>query len=231
MRLCALTMLPPLFFKRSFDAADFTFEHFRQPAFALLPQTFLVHAIYIRLDGPSNVEVHCNDKRNQQQVSRGDITIAPYRLSVNGASVGTCEFLQLSLKPALIDRAAKELGLNTHVELASVLGVVDPLAEQTIYQLEEELAISQQLSNHITVLVDTVAQHLVRHYAKNKWNKNSFGGFPKYLLDRALEYITDHRDRTLSSQEIARAVGVEPDRFANAFRATTGQDIDQYLRK
>ena len=159
------------------------------------------------------------------------MAIAPYRLSVNGANVDACEFLQLSLNPALVERAAKELGLNSHVELASVLGVVDPIVEQTIYQLEEELAISHHANNHILVLVDTLAQHLVRHYAKNKWNRNSVGGFPKYLLDRTLEYINDNRDRSLSTPEIARAVGVETERFANAFKATTGLGIDQYIRK
>jgi len=51
------------------------------------------------------------------------------------------------------------------------------------------------------------------------------------LLDRILEYVENNRDRSLSPQEIAAAVGVEPGRFAQAFRAATGKSIQTYLNK
>jgi hypothetical protein len=35
-------MLPPIFSTSSYSAGDFTFERFRQPALALLPQAFLM---------------------------------------------------------------------------------------------------------------------------------------------------------------------------------------------
>jgi AraC-like DNA-binding protein len=71
----------------------------------------------------------------------------------------------------------------------------------------------------------------VRYYTEGTWTRNKIGGFPKYLLDRILEYVENNRDRSLSPQEIAAAVGVEPDRFAQAFRAATGKSIQTYLNK
>ena len=224
-------MLPPIFSTSSHPAGDFTFEHYRQPSFAVLPQAFLMCSISIKLDGPSNVEINCGEKLTRRQLSRGDVIIIPHRFSIEGAHVEACEFLQLCLNPFLVERSAKELGLGKHVELAPALGVVDPLAEQTIYQLEEELTSSPNRTDYVNVLVDTLAKHLVRYYTRGAWSRNKVGGFPKYLLDRILEYIESNRDRSLSSQEIAGAVGVETDRFVEAFKAATGKSIQTYLKK
>jgi AraC family transcriptional regulator len=224
-------MLPPIISTSSYTAGDFTFEHYRQPAFAVLPQGFLMCSILVKLDGPSNIEINCGEKLTRRQLSRGDVIIIPDRFSIEGAHVEACEFLQLCLNPSFVDRSTKELGLGDHVELAPVLGVVDPLAEQTIYQLEEELT-SRPLSNeYINALVDTLAKHLVKYYKEGTWTRNKVGGFPKYLLDRILEYIENNRHRSLTPQEIAGAVGIDPDRFAEAFRAATGKSIQTYLRK
>ena len=224
-------MLPPRFSTSSYQADGFTFEHHRQPAFAVLPQTFLMHSISVMLDGPSKVEINYGERLTRQRLTRGDVTIVPYRFSIEAAHVEACEFLQLWLKPSVIDRAAKELGFDRGVDLAPVFGVVDPLAEQTIYQLEEELTTDVRGSDYVNVLVDTLAKHLVRHYAEGAWTSNAVGGFPKYLLDRILQYIDDNRHRDPSPAEIASAVGVEPDRFSRAFKAATGKDIHHYLKK
>lgn len=224
-------MLPPLFSISSYPAGDFTFEHYRQPAFELLPQAFLMCSILIKLDGPSNVEINCGEKFTSRQLSRGDVIIIPDRFSIEGARVEACEFLQLCLNPSVFERSAKELGLGDHIELAPVLGVVDPLAEQTIYQLEEELTLRPVSNDYINVLVDTLAKHLVKYYTESTWTRNKVGGFPTYLLDRILEYIENNRHRSLTPQEIAGAVGVDPDRFAEAFRAATGESVQTYLNK
>ncbi|HXQ37485.1 MAG TPA: hypothetical protein VN843_25970 [Anaerolineales bacterium] len=116
-------MLPPIFSASSYPAGDFTFEHYRQPAFVLLPQAFLMCSILLKLDGPSNVEINCGEKLTRRQLSRGDVIIIPDRFSIEGAHVEACEFLQLCLNPSVIERSAKEFGLGDHVELAPVLGV------------------------------------------------------------------------------------------------------------
>jgi AraC family transcriptional regulator len=224
-------MLPPIFSARSSATADFIFQHHDQGTFTLLPQSSFLYAIYIKLDGPSNIEVRCGGRRTVRQLTSGDLAIAPYRLTIDGADIDACEFLQLSLKRSVIDRAARELGLGSHVELAPVLGVVDPLAEQTIYQLEEELTTEPDRSDVVNLLIDTLAKHLVRHYAEGIWARRNLGGFPTYVLDRVIEYIEHNRDRNPSSQEIARVLGVAEDRFERAFKETTGKSIHQYLKK
>ena len=222
-------MLPPIFSASSYPAGNFTFEHYRQPAFALLPQAFLMCSIIIKLDGPSIVEINCGEKLTRRQLSRGDVIIIPDRFSIEGAHVEACEFLQLSFNPSVVERSAKELGLGDHVELAPVLGVVDPLAEQTIYQLQEELTSAPVNNDYIKVLVDTLAKHFLRYYTESTWTRSKVGGFPEYLLDRILEYVENNR--SLSPQEIADAVGVDPGRFAEAFKAATGKSIQTYLKK
>jgi len=76
-----------------------------------------------------------------------------------------------------------------------------------------------------------LAKHLLNYYTESTWTRNRVGGFPEYLLDRILEYIENNRDRSLSPREIAGAVGVDTDRFAEAFIAVTGKTIQTYLNK
>src|SRR5712691_5228398 len=128
--------MPPMIGSRLLQrGVDFIFEHHRQSSVDVLPQGFLMHSISIQLDGPSKVEVWCGEKRTRVTLRRGDMTIAPYRFSLAGAHVEPCEFLQLHLSPSVIDRAAS--GVGRPLGIVPVLGAVDSLAEQTIYQLEE----------------------------------------------------------------------------------------------
>jgi hypothetical protein len=224
-------MLPPLFSAISYQADAFTFEHHRQPAFSILPQAFLVYSIAIKLDGPSQVEINCGEKLTRRTLTQGDVTIVPYRFSLEGAHVEACEFVEVCLQPSIVDRAAEELGLGDHIELVPVLGVVDPLVEETIYQLEEELTRGLHKSSYLNLLVNNLAKHLVRYYAAGTWTRNNVGGFPDYLLNGILAYIDNSRDLNLSPEEIAGVLGVEPDRFVQAFKSATGQSIHQYLRE
>ena len=208
---------------------DFIFEHHRQSSIAVLPQSFLMHSISIQLDGPSKVEVWCGEKRTRVTLRRGDMTIAPYRFSIDGAYVGPCEFLQLHLSSSVIESAVSEVGITPAI--VPVLGAVDSLAEQTIYQLEEELTSGSDNAEYVNVLIETLAAHLVKYYAKATCTTKEGGGFPKYLLETTLDYIKESLDRNLSTEEIARAVGIEPARLARAFRASTSKSTHRYVNE
>jgi len=214
---------------RLLQRGDFIFEHHRQSAIAVLPQSFLMHSISIQLDGPSKVEVWCGEKRTRVTLRRGDMTIAPYRFSIDGADVEPCEFLQLHLSPSVIDRAASEVGRASAI--VPVLGAVDSLAEQTIHQLEEELTSRRGAGKYVNLLIEALATHLVKYYAEETCTAKEAGGFPKYLLETTLDYINRGLDRNLSLEEIALAVGIEPARLARAFRASTGKSIHRYLNE
>jgi AraC-like DNA-binding protein len=214
---------------RLLQRVDFAFEHHRQSSIAVLPQSFLMHSISIQLEGPSTIEVWCGEKRTQVTLRRGDMTIAPYRFSIDRANVEPCEFLQLHLSPSVIDRAASEVGGPSAI--VPVLGAVDPLAEQTIYQLEEELTSGRGTEEYVSLLIETLATHLVKYYAEENSTAKEAGGFPKYLLETTLDYINQSLDRNISTEEIARAVGIEPARLARAFRVSTGKSIHRYLNE
>jgi AraC-like DNA-binding protein len=223
------SMMPRMKGNRLLPRVDFIFEHHRQSSIAVLPQSFLMHSISIQLDGPSKVEVWCGEKRTRVTLRRGDMTIAPYRFSIDGAYVEPCEFLQLHLSPSVIDRAASEVGRPPAI--VPVLGAVDSLAEQTIYQLEEELTSRRGTGEYVNLLIETLATHLVKYYAEETCTTKEVGGFPKYLLETTLDYINWNLDRNLSIEEITLAVGIEPARLARAFRASTGKSIHRYLNE
>jgi AraC-like DNA-binding protein len=188
-----------------------------------------MHSISIQLDGPSKVEVWSGGRSARVTLRRGDMTIAPYRYSIDGAYVEPCEFLQLHLSHSVIERAANEVGRPPAI--VPVLGAVDSLAEQTIYQLEEELTSRHGAREYVDLLIETLARHLVKYYAGETCTTKEVGGFPRYLLETTLDYINRSFDRNLSTVEIARAVGIEPARLARAFRASTGKSIHRYLNE
>jgi AraC family transcriptional regulator len=222
-------MMLPMIESRLLQGVDVIFEHHRQSSVAVLPQSHLMHSISIQLDGPSKVEVWCGEKRTRVTLRRGDMTIAPYRFSIDGAYVEPCEFLQLHLNPSVIDRAASEVGKTTAI--VPVLGAVDSLAEQAIYQLEEELTSRRGTGEYVNLLIETLATHLVKYYAEGTCTTKEVGGFPEYLLKTTLDYINQSFHRNLSTEEIARAVGIEPARLARAFRVSTGKSIHRYLNE
>src|SRR6266446_6881637 len=87
------SIMPPMITRRLLQPVDFIFEHHRQSSIAVSPQSLLMHSVSIQLDGPSKVEVSCGEKRTRVTLRRGDMTIAPYRFSIDGAYVEPCEFL------------------------------------------------------------------------------------------------------------------------------------------
>lgn len=223
------SIMPPMITSRLLQPVDFIFEHHRQSSMAVSPQSFLMHSISIQLGGPSKVEVSCGEKRTRVTLRRGDMTIAPYRFSIDRANVEPCEFLQLHLSPSVIDRAASEVGRPAAI--VPVLGAVDSLAEQTIYQLEEELTSRRGTGEYVNLLIETLATHLVKYYAEETCTAKEAGGFPKYLLETTFDYINQSLDRNISTEEIALAIGIEPARLARAFRASTGKSIHRYLNE
>ena len=219
----------PTITSRLLSGVDFIFEHHRQSSVALLPQSFLMYAISIQLEGLSKVEVWRGENRTRVILRRGDLTIVPYRFSIDGAYVEPCEFLLLHLSPSVIDRAADKV--ERPAAIAPVLGAVDSLAEQTIYQLEEELTSGHGTPEYVDLLIETLATHLVKYYAEETCTTREVGGFPKYLLETTLDYINQSHDGNLSIDEIALAIGIEPVRLARAFRVSTGKSIHRYLNE
>jgi len=220
-------MMLPMSKSRFYEGEGFIFEHQRQLTTDILPQSFLMYSISVKVDGPSEVEVSCGEIRSRLTLTLGDMTVAPYRFSIDGAYVEPCELLQLHLKPWVVDRAANELGKQ--VVIVPVLGAVDPLAEQTIYQLEEELTSGRGSHEYVSLLIETLATHLVKYYTETTWTAKTVGGLPRYLLERTRDYIDHIRDRDISIEEIASAVGVEPNRIVRAFKATTGKSLQSYV--
>lgn len=223
------SMLPPLFSSRADGWDDFILEHHRQPAFELPPQTFLMYSILVKLDGPSNIEVKLGGKTYRQSFARGDVCIAPYRFTIEGARAEACEFIQVHLRPSVLEQAATG-GHADRVEIVPCLGVVDPLAAQTIGSLLEELTSAARASRlYVDALIKALALHLIRYYSATARNgRGNVGGLPNYLLTRAQDYVNGSLDRRLSRDEVAQALGVDPLRLAHAFRATTGKGLRQY---
>jgi len=73
---------------RFYEGEGFIFEHQRQLAIDILPQSFLMYSISIKVDGPSEVEVSCGEKRSRLTLTRGDMTLTDVVPGAGTALVG-----------------------------------------------------------------------------------------------------------------------------------------------
>ena len=179
------------------------------------------------MDTSAEIEIKLGEYCAPVTLWRGDMIVAPYRFPIDGGTASRSEFLRVHLNPPLVERVAAELGSTA--QIAPVLGAVDPLAEQTVYQLDEAVVDPHVSREYLQLLIETLARHLVVNYSISAWPKGRVGGFPKYLLRRTLEYIDRTVDENPSTDEIARVVGIDADRFARGFRASTGKSLSEYV--
>jgi AraC family transcriptional regulator len=190
-----------------------------------------MYSISVALDGPSKMEVKLGGKTYRQSWTRGDVTIAPYRFTLEGAWAEPCEFIQVHLRPSFLERMARDAHTE-RVEIVPCLGVPDSLAAQTVNGMMEELTGGAGNLSYVDALVKALAVHLIRHYSIGAQNEGCrVGGLPNYLLMRAQDYINSSLDRRLSQADVAQALGIDPSRLAHAFRATTGKSMLQYLNE
>ena len=212
---------------RLLEHDEFSFERVQLSALSILPQCFLQHSISILVDASAEIEIKLGEYCTSVILWRGDMIIAPYRFSIDGGNASRSEFLRVDLNPRLVERIAAELGSNA--EIAPVLGAVDPLAEQTVYELDEAVVDTHISREYLQLLIETLARHLVVNYSISAWPKGRVGGFPKYLLRRTLEHIDRTVDENPSTDQIARVVGIDAQRFARGFRASTGKSFYEYV--
>ncbi len=109
----------------------------------------------------------------------------------------------------------------------------DPLVDQLAPVLVEALAtpeaeVNGLLNEHLLL---GLGAHFVRRYGGvTSGHRPARGGLAAWQERRALEMLDDASGRPASIREIAQALGLSPDHFTRAFRASTGQTPHGWLQ-
>jgi AraC family transcriptional regulator len=115
--------------------------------------------------------------------------------------------------------------------MAMHFGMRDPLIEQIAIALVNEVK-QGGLTNRLYAesLSLALAFHLVKNYsAFPSSTQVRSGRLSPRQLQRAIDYINEHIDQTISLADLANAVEVSSSHFARAFKQSTGTAPHKYL--
>ncbi|WP_163990967.1 AraC family transcriptional regulator [Pyxidicoccus caerfyrddinensis] len=160
--------------------------------------------------------------------TRGDIDIFPAGQSDVWEEETANTSLVVRLAPALLRRAAEDMGLNPdHAGLEPRHHFRDSRIEHIAWALE-----SEREEGHPGGLLYTeslglaLAFHLLGRYPAPLAGVRGLSG-PQ--LKRVTEYIEEHLDRNLSLARLAGITGVSESHFRALFKRSTGLPVHEYV--
>ncbi|MFN6964411.1 MAG: helix-turn-helix domain-containing protein [Pyrinomonadaceae bacterium] len=216
----------PYLFARRSSVRGLDVRHFRVRSGELVDQTRLTHEINVTIAGQVRAA-------RQTPASRapGAVCVVPAGERLHGWWRGELECLAISVDPALVTRAALEMGASPSFELRPVAQIKDPLLGPLgLAMLDAALAGGQTQKLYAEALANTLILHLLQNYGTaGRTVGRSGGGLTGYRLRRAMEYIDAHLDDDLTLADIAAAAGLSQFHFARAFRRSTGLTPQQYV--
>lgn len=194
------------------------------------------HVLSLQLSGTSSVErrLLCDGARAMRALAQpGSIHLTPAGCGTEWRGSGDAEILDLSLPRAFFSRVAREsFGHDSAgAKLTPRLSIRDRLIEQVGGHLLNELedpGPGGQL--YVESLANTLAVHLLRHYAFDvKVEANVGHALPARMLRRVVEYIDAHLDQRLTLEQMARQTGYSAFHFSRLFKQATRRSPHQYV--
>jgi AraC family transcriptional regulator len=151
--------------------------------------------------------------------TRGDVDILPAGMSDVWREEDPSEALVLHLSPALLYRAANDMGLEG-AGLEHRFQLKDPQIEHIAWALDAE----RRAGNpggllYAESLGMALAVHLLKHY-RARANPQ---------LARVTAYIEAHLDEELSIARLAAVAGISASHLKTLFRRSTGLPIHRYI--
>jgi AraC family transcriptional regulator len=221
---------PPLFSSQELRWEGICVQYHRQPAWETPHVCGLHHSIVVHSE-PIQTERLIDNRRQHEQISKGDIVIIPAGTQSQQSWNKEVDFSLLLLEPAHIAQIAHESIDVERFEILPHFATPDPLIYQICLALSSEIA-SGGLCSHLYVdsLVTTLFVRLLRQYsAREQFIREYTDGLSKRKLQQVSEYIDDHLEKNLSLKELAAVVNMSSHYFTSLFKQSTGLSAYQYV--
>lgn len=172
----------------------------------------------------------------QSEVRVGDFflttTAQPYEMRWQTTGGDSFEVMHLYLAPALIDHAARDLGLqqNGAVNLRDVSGGRDDWVRTLLEQLRTELTGNRTPSQLLVHnLAQALAIHLVRSYRAPLPAGRRSNALQAYKLRRVIDLMNQHLAQDFSLAKLAQAAQLSEYHFSRLFKRATGLSPSHYF--
>ncbi|MDJ0588420.1 MAG: AraC family transcriptional regulator [Pleurocapsa sp. MO_226.B13] len=206
--------------------------YYRIPPHSISEKISKQHLILIHPQLPLkiNVEQKFGKRWEKNHIQDGDIIIIPANTPHQASWDREHSYIRLSLEPEKLAHLTPLIDLDP-IELVPCFQKADPLILGIGLALKTEVE-SKGMGGHLYIdsLTNTLAVHLLRHYARQKFPiTENTAGLPKYKLQQVIEYINDQIERNFTLAELAAIANMSPNYFSYLFKLSTGYAPHQYV--
>jgi AraC family transcriptional regulator len=161
----------------------------------------------------------------------GDIHIIPAQTPSVWEVKGNDTFLTLSVAPHLLERVAKELGLDPkRIEIRNRFQVRDPKLENIAWALKEEMECDYPCGQlYYDSLALAVTTRLICYHSSGSVEMRPRKRLSDRRLRQLVDYIEFNLAQNISLGDLAAVVGLSVSHFKVLFREATGLSPHQYL--
>lgn len=169
-------------------------------------------------------------KKRSYEYTRGDIDIVPAGLEGTWHSDQTTTALIIEVPPALLLRAAEELGVPaSDASVAPRHQIRDERIEHVAWALAaEQRAGSQHGRLYTESLGLALAFHMLAAHRQPALVRRGLSARQLATLDA---YIDEHLDRDLSIPRLAAQLAISPSHLTSLFRVTTGRSVHDHVMR
>jgi AraC family transcriptional regulator len=193
------------------------------------------HVVTMCLEGsPFVMQERCG-QRYEGSAFAGEATVMPagYRVRFRGQFPA---YLAMRVSPALLDEAGAELRRagSPRADVTNCFRANDPV----LYRIAQLFSLELRSPAHpaqlllIQSLASALSLHLLREYTKATGVEHRSGvSVGVAAIKRALAYINDQPNRTMSLDELAAAAGLSRFHFSREFKRHVGLTPSRYVER
>ena len=195
------------------------------------------HLLVIPLKQPVRVYRRIGGELQEQILPPGSTTITPggadhtLRTATDHGSYDTIHFY--IRHEALADIHAEMFDTAESFTLAPFIGVMDPTLQSIALEIQKMLASPERSDAvHVETLSRTLASCLVRRHTSGRCPApQPRGGLSSRQLGRAIAYIEESLEETVSLSAIARTAGLNAGQFGREFKRNMNLTPHEYILK
>jgi AraC family transcriptional regulator len=192
-----------------------------------------LHVLGMHFGPPVNADCTVGGVRMRGVQKPGDMDFIPAGVDGSWEDDAHCQILRLSLRPALLEQIAEELGRDVaKIDLVPRLRLHDARIEAIGWAIKADLEAeipSDPL--YIDFLTNALAVRLIEITTGGRSRPDGSGGrgMSARQLRMLIEFIEMNLDQKLHLADLATVAGVSVTRLKTLFRNSTGTPVHRYV--
>jgi AraC family transcriptional regulator len=190
--------------------------------------SYTSHVISLQREGTAAAQ-----NRSHKVWHAGTVAICPIGAPQPSISLSNYKATISLLNPAFVRTAVGDAINPDRLEIQPSRVDRDEQLERLLLAADYEVGLGVRDNRLLLESIGTaIAAHLVTHHATKRLSPAKRDSpMPKYLLNRAIDYIHETLDKNPSLADISAVVAMSPYHFCRSFKQSTGLTPHQYVMR